>query len=224
MNVMKIIQSWLRWYGASDKRRLVRCIRPYTLLSEQKIWNLIDLADDIEKSGISGDYVECGTCRGGSAALLGGRITNQRHMWLYDSFEGLPDVTNRDGDGAKEYVGKCVGSVSDVETVMARVGIAKSAYTIRKGYFSDTYQEPLPETVAFLHCDADWYESVLLTLETFYPLVVDGGCIVLDDFGCWEGCREAFYDFCSSHNEKPLLGRSDYDQAFWIKGKAHNRF
>jgi O-methyltransferase len=47
--------------------------------------------------------------------------------------------------------------------------------------------------------------------------------VILDDFGFWEGCREAFYDFCHQRQEKPLIERVESDQAFWIKGRNHNR-
>jgi predicted O-methyltransferase YrrM len=47
--------------------------------------------------------------------------------------------------------------------------------------------------------------------------------VILDDFGFWEGCRTAFYDFCLRHGEKPLLERIERDQAFWIKGRPSNR-
>jgi O-methyltransferase len=47
--------------------------------------------------------------------------------------------------------------------------------------------------------------------------------ILLDDFDLWEGCREAFYDFAAKRNIKPLLERFGHSQAFWIKGKPHNR-
>ena len=40
--------------------------------------------------------------------------------------------------------------------------IADSAYTIRKGWFNDTLACPLPDAIAFLHVDADWFDSVLL--------------------------------------------------------------
>ena len=59
--------------------------------------------------------------------------------------------------------------------------------------------------------------------EAVHERIPPGGVVVLDDFGWWEGCREAFYDFCSRHGEKPLLERVDCDQAYWIKGKTDNR-
>src|SRR5206468_12484893 len=72
----------------------------------------------------------------------------------------------------------------------------------------------LPELVSILHIDADWYDSVLLALNTFYDRVAEGGIVVLDDFGHKEGCREAFYDFISQRHRSEehtseLQSRSD---------------
>jgi len=202
---------------------LVTQVNGYTLCSPAKLKNLTRICQYLNKNSIVGDFVECGTAKGGSAALISTFLEDHRHLWLYDSYEGMPETTEKDGDDAKEWIGKCLASVEDVKEVMNLVSTNSEKYTIKKGWFNQTFLDPLPKQIALLHCDADWYESVSLVLETFYPLVVEGGCIVLDDFGYWEGCREAFYDFCSRHNEKPLLERIDLDQAYWIKGKSHNR-
>ena len=53
--------------------------------------------------------------------------------------------------------------------------------------------------------------------------MVDGGVIVLDDFGYWEGAREAFYDFVNERGIKPLVERIGTDQLYWVKGKESNR-
>lgn len=198
-------------------------LRPYTLCTEERLKTLAALSQYLNSETIKGDFVECGTYKGGSAAILSTYLNQSRHLWLYDSFEGMPDTTTRDGADAKLWVGKCVASVEDVHEAMRLVSTERASYTVKQGWFDQTFRENLPERVALLHCDADWYDSVLLVLETFYPLIPDGGCVVLDDFGYWEGCREAFYDFCSKHHEKPLLERIGGEQAFWIKGRSHNR-
>jgi len=206
---------------------LINSVQDYTLLSTARLQNLINICDYLNDQGINGDFVECGTARGGSAALLSrylDQISDQpRHLWLYDSFAGMPETTAPDGEDAKEWVGQCLGSMDAVQEIMQLVSTKPEQYTVKKGWFQETFSDRLPTQVALLHCDADWYDSVTLVLETFYPLVVEGGCIILDDFGYWEGCREAFYDFCARHNHKPLLERIEQDQAYWIKGRTHNR-
>lgn len=203
--------------------KLLKQIQAYTLCSPATLKNLRRLATLINLHDIEGDFVECGTYKGGSAAMLATVLTSKRHLWLYDSFEGMPDTKPIDGEDAKKRVGSRVASEEDVVQVLTSVGLSSTQYTIRKGWFNQTFREPLPRKVAFLHCDADWYDSTLIVLETFYPLIPEGGCVVLDDFGYWEGCREAYYDFCFKCGEKPLLERLGNTQAYWIKGKANNR-
>ncbi len=203
--------------------KLLQQVRPYSLASAKKLGNLKRLAASTTERSIEGDFVECGTYKGGSAAVLGSALTPGRHLWLYDSFEGMPEVKEIDGADAGEWVGRLRASDDDVREILTLVGLSPSQYTIRKGWFDHTFLQQLPERVAVLHCDADWHASVTVVLETFYPRVAEGGVVVLDDFGWWEGCREAFYDFCARHGEKPLLERVDCDQAYWIKGKTNNR-
>lgn len=206
-----------------DDASLWEKVKPYTFHGEEKLANLRKLAIQVRNSGIEGDIVECGTFRGGSSAILGTTLSAEQHLWLYDSFQGMPDVSEHDGQDARQYVGQGIATEQDVIEILSSLDIHGEKYTIRKGWFQETFQQQLPERVAFLHCDADWYDSVMLVLETFYPRVVEGGCIVLDDFGYWEGCREAFYAFCCKHGVRPLLERRSIDQAYWFKGKTHNR-
>ncbi len=202
---------------------LTQAISNYTLLDKKRIISLWNLINDINFRGIKGDIVECGCSKGGSSAVLRMGMGRNRKLWIYDSFQGMPETREIDGDEAKKYIGSCDASVKDVLEILSVTGAVEEEFVIIEGMFQDTFQKKLPEQVALLHCDADWYESVTLVLETFYPLMSDGACIILDDFGYWEGCRIAFYDFCEKYGERPLLERAGSTQAFWIKGKTHNR-
>lgn len=209
--------------SVGDDDAFYRALKPYTFAHHTKLRNLRSIGRTLVANGIHGDFCECGTYKGGSAAVLSTELESKAHLWLYDSFEGMPEISDEDGEAAAYYVGKGIASQQDVLNALKIAEFDVSCCTIRKGWFEDTFKEPLPKSLSLLHCDADWYDSVLLVLETFYPLIVDGGCVVLDDFGHWEGCREAFYEFCSRHNERPLLERFGVDQAYWFKGRQHNR-
>jgi len=195
----------------------------HTYCRPSKLRSLVKIANRVEEFGVPGDYVECGTYKGGSAALLGATMGAGRHLWLFDSFAGMPATSEIDGEEAGQWVGDCVASQEDVEKALAITGVAKERRTIRAGWFSDSLIDPLPERIALLHVDADWHDSVMTVLERLFPRVSEGGAVVLDDFGHWEGCREAFYDFCAKYRIRPLLERFENDQAFWFKGRAHNR-
>lgn len=208
----------------SQRAENVKELSKFTLSSPTRIDSLMKLADYCNTSNIAGDFVECGTYKGGSAAVLAMCMSETRHMWLYDSFKGMPETIDKDGQDASKYVGECAATPADVKEAMQTISVPDDKYSIFEGWFADTFKaENLPEKVALLHCDADWYNSVSLVLNTFYDRIPDGGCIVLDDFGYWEGCREAFYDFCATRGIKPLLERAGSTQAYWIKGKEANR-
>lgn len=227
------VRSWvnsssrlgLPWEAPSAVCRLIQLVQPYTMIEPLRLAMLYGLAREVLSEGIEGDIVECGVCNGGSAALMAAAITSDptRRLWLYDTFAGIPAPGSRDGPLAPQYEGQLRGSLERVQEVFQKVRVPLSSVVIRQGLFQDTFAEPLPDRVALLHVDADWYQSVIDSLRTFYPLVTDGGLIVLDDFGHWEGAREAFYDFCREQGINPLLERTGYTQAFWRKGQTQAR-
>lgn len=190
-------------------------IRPYTVVDERRLGHLAHLAQTVP----AGAIVECGTARGGSAAVLAAH--SSAHLWLYDTFTGLPAPHEIDGEAARPYEGANQASVEDVHAVMSLVRVPRERYTIHAGLFARTFCDEGPDRIALLHIDADWYASVTLALEAWAPLVVPGGVIVLDDFGFWPGCRRAFYDFVHDeydrHTLTPDLQRCG-DQAWWVQG------
>lgn len=203
---------------------LLQRVRPFTMCEAPALNNLYAQGQRLAKLGILGDVVECGCCNGGSSASIAlGLGETKKMFWLYDSFEGLPAPSAVDGKDAEAWVGGCVGSIENVKKALNVARVSESMTVIRKGWFQESFKLPIAQKIALLHIDADWYDSVFLALNTFYDNVVEGGIILLDDFGYWEGCREAYYDFCTQRNLKPLLERAGVAQAFWIKGRSHNR-
>jgi O-methyltransferase len=209
--------------GETEPAEIVGLDR-YSMSGNRVLQKLYRLGRDVVTRDIAGDFVECGVCNGGSAAAIAcGLRSSGRRVWLYDSFQGVPKPSEIDGACAANFTGAWVGELENVKRAMEIAGVADKDYIVRAGWFKDTFRLPLPERVSILHIDADWYDSVLLSLNTFYDRVGEGGIVVLDDFGHWEGCREAFYDFISQRHLKPLLERFGHTQAFWVKGRAHNR-
>ncbi|WP_239338522.1 TylF/MycF/NovP-related O-methyltransferase [Frankia sp. CiP3] len=182
-------------------------------------------AADVADRRVSGDVVECGVYNGGSVATVARALHDgRRTFWLYDSFHGMPPAGDRDGLFAQSLpAGECHGTERTARHALARAGVPADRIQVRAGWFHDTFTAPLPAAVCYLHIDADWYDSVLLSLRTFYPLVTPGGVIVLDDFGWWEGARRAFYDFVAESRIHPLVDRAGPGQLLWIKGAAHHR-
>jgi O-methyltransferase len=175
-----------------------RTVVPHTMVGLRRLRNLDRLVGLLDAEGVAGDVVECGTCNGGSGALLASvacRSPMRRHTWLLDSFAGMPPAGPQDGPDAAAYTGTCKGSLDRVRDVLHRAGVSASAFTLVPGWFHETLPTLPGGTIALLHIDADWYDSVRVCLEHLYDRVCPGGYVVLDDYGYWQGCRTAWQQF-----------------------------
>ena len=191
----------------------------------------------IETAGISGEIVECGVHRGKSTLAIGSslvRFMSERELWLYDSWMGKSEPVENDQTWlfpeqqtlVPGYIKSSWDPEATAEAVLwklLQVGIPEQQIVFRNGWFNETFLLPLPRSVALLHVDCDYYQASFDVLETFYDLVSPGGVIVFDDFGHWPGQRVALFQFCADRGLAPLLERNGHSQAWFVKGKEHNR-
>ena len=200
--------------------RLVHRVRGYTAVFVPRLVALYKLSEEINQRSVPGDIVECGVYNGGSAAIMASLCEKSpisRNVWLFDSFEGLPKPSDKDGEEAPAYEGWCHGDLSKVKEVLRKLRIPESRVHIVKGWFQDTFPSAQIRDIAILHIDADWYESVKLCLEKFYDSVQPGGYIILDDYGDWEGCRIATDEFLKKRALDVKLIQVDYTGFYFQK-------
>jgi O-methyltransferase len=197
-----------------------RTFLPYTMVGLPRLRSLDRLAHEIDDREVPGDVVECGTCNGGSAAILARvacRSSRDRHTWLLDSFAGLPPAGPRDGPGAAAYTGTCRGSLDRVREVLRRAGVPDDSATLVPGWFHETLPGLGVRRIALLHIDADWYDSVRVCLEHLYDRVSPGGFVVFDDYGYWQGCRAAWQEFRAARGLEVELTDVDGIGAYFRK-------
>lgn len=205
----------LRNAFASDPfARAFRTVRPYTMSGDARLRGLYQAVRSATDSGIAGDIVECGTARGGSAALLGLAMKEaglDRTLWVFDTFEGIPPPTRADPDyeTAVLYTGQFRGELAEVTSLFDRLGILEKAHLI-KGNFEDTIPCCDVGAIAVLHIDGDWYASVKFCLDHLYDRVSAGGIIQIDDYGHWAGARKAVDEFLASRAISAPLRYLDY--------------
>ncbi len=213
--------------GDLVKRRkvsLIRAVRPYTLLSYQRLSKLYELASDLERERIDGSFVECGVWNGGSAGVISraAQPNNERHIWLFDSWEGLPEPTEMDVSFAGEQgkVGMDLGYEEKVKQILfERLSLDEERISIVKGWFENTipaFKDKIGP-IALLHLDCDWYESVRFCLRLLYDNLVRGGVVVIDDYGHWKGCKRAVDEFIESRNLRLPLVKIDYTAVYFRK-------
>lgn len=168
------------------------------------------------RAAIPGAIVECGTWKGGMIAGIAKLLGKNRDYFLFDSFEGLPEVEPIDGQAAQQwqdntespgYFDNCTASEKDAYAAMSLADITDAKLV--KGWFEDTLsQATFPSGIAILRMDADWYKSTIQILDSLFPLVNENGIILIDDYYTWDGCSKAVHDYLSKHKRPERISSS----------------
>jgi hypothetical protein len=209
-------------------REALGIVRPYTMLSYQRLITLWQQVRYLDHASVPGSLVECGTWKGGACGMMalahrrGGSLYRALH--LFDSFEGLPEPKRtEDGEMAVRYaserasgalssIGKCVGLLTENKHLLSEIVRYPPELThYHVGWFQDTLRV-VPEsvgTIALLRIDGDWYESTKVCLEALYSRVSSGGIVVIDDYGKWPGCRRAVDEFLATLERPVFLNHID---------------
>lgn len=153
------------------------------------------LAAEVTKYNVPGAIAELGVFRGETSKLISSCLPD-RHMYLFDTFEGHPDndVNTQIEKGYCPDDDEMIKdtSVQRVLDIMPN----KAMCTVKKGYFPDSL-DGLEETFALVSIDCDHYKPTLEGLKYFYPRLSPGGFIIIHDYGnkFGEGIRQALIEF-----------------------------
>ncbi len=224
----------------SHDRAVIDQARPYTMTSVERLVATMDAVGYVTQRGIRGDFVECGVWRGGSVLAM--ILTLQhlgvqdRDLYLYDTFEGMTapgehDTSQFDEPALKTWSrARAAGQtawdyffrsddfgVEHVRQLLLGTGYPPERIHFEVGPVERTLPKQAPEGIALLRLDTDWYESTKHELVHLYPRLADGGVLIIDDYGHWEGCRRAVDEYFSQLAPRPLLGRIDYTGRLAIK-------
>ncbi|MFG3406122.1 TylF/MycF/NovP-related O-methyltransferase [Streptomyces sp. NPDC048142] len=208
-----------------EAKDIIRAVKPYSMTSPERLNAFILATRYIARHDIPGSVVECGVWRGGSmqacARTLLSAGETERDLYLFDTYEGMTPPTaedlRRDGRPAQELLdaqGKdrpiwAVASLEDVKAGFDNVPYPKERVHYVQGRVEDTVPEQAPEQIAILRLDTDWYASTKHELEHLYSRLVSGGVLLIDDYGYWQGSRQAVDEFLDKTGERLLLLRMD---------------
>ena len=194
------------------KANLIYQVMPYSLVGSGGLSQTYDIVTKVIKNDIEGDIIECGVARGGCAALMASIIfknnINDRKLWLFDSFEGLPEASEKDFSfknkkSAGKFIrplnqGSCLGTYEQVENLLfSKLNMNRKNIKMIKGWFKNTlpeYKNKI-DKISVLRIDADWYESTKCCLENLYNKVIKDGFIIIDDYGTCFGAKRAVDEF-----------------------------
>jgi hypothetical protein len=151
------------------------------------------------------------------------------NFYLYDTFDGMTEPTALDAsrgssawgawkayaDGQHtstwdEWHGQKKWCYAPLEYVKKNIKLTEYNeknvhYIIGDVLETLNKKENIPNEIALLRLDTDWYESTKIELETLASKVVVGGYIIIDDYNVWSGSCQATNDFLEKYNKKFLV-------------------
>lgn len=160
-------------------------------------------------AGVAGCVVEAGCCKGGSTAKfsLAARLAGRR-LFVFDSFEGLPDNdeahgTTLLGETPDFSRGRYMGTLEEVRRNVGEHGAPEVCEFVR-GWFDET-MPGFTEPVAAAYLDVDLVMSTRTCLKHLYPLLSPGGYLFSQD------------------GHLPLVVDLLRDERFWEEEVGHPR-
>lgn len=210
-----------------EEIEIIRFVQPYTMTTPERVFALIHAVRHIVAAGIPGSIVECGVWRGGSMMAVARTLLrsgcNDRELYLFDTYEGMPrpseyDVSVTGAPAADEFDKRktaedasawCLATLDDVAANLSLTGYPEDNLRFVKGKVEVTIPGAAPEKIALLRLDTDWYESTRHELRHLYPRLSPGGVLIIDDYGHWQGARKATDEYLAENRISILLNRVD---------------
>jgi len=208
----------------------------------------MDGADAIKyiiENNIEGAIIECGVASGDfEVAWINElkKLGHTRDIYMFDTFAGLTEPSQFDYtcENAKiykmsseqvhnEWSSKkvndklnnwCYTPLDQVQSRLNALGYPSENLHYIVGDVMETLKDRknIPEKIAILRLDTDWYESSKVELEEMYDNVVKGGVIIFDDYYHWDGQRRATDDFFKMRGEEyEFVDIKNYKTAAIIK-------
>jgi O-methyltransferase len=165
-------------------------------------------------SALAGSFAQVGVYKGGSAAFIADCIAGSgKRFHLFDTFEGLPS-------SELPYEKQDRRPFTDTSLEMVQKRLSEFDFIqFHKGFFPETAKPVIGEKFCFVYLDADLYQSIKDGLNFFLPRLVDGGVVVIDDYGSnnWKGVEKAVTEFVAEYPIKLVPMRLASVQAVIIK-------
>ncbi|MDP2829675.1 MAG: TylF/MycF/NovP-related O-methyltransferase [Sulfuricellaceae bacterium] len=215
----------------------VKC-RPYTMTSLERGLALYRAIRYLVENNIPGDIVECGVWRGGSSMIAMATLCSlgvmDRRVLMFDTYEGMTNPSAADVDNSGNtaqdlfvaHQGRadgilCYATLNEVRNNVNSIGYPTSLVEFVVGDIRETIKQFVQRPIALLRLDTDFYDSTKVELEMFYPSLVGGGVLIIDDYGHWQGARKAVDEYWASlrklDRRAPLLSIIDYTGRLAIK-------
>lgn len=212
---------------SSWENEILKISLNYSMTPKIRMWFLLKTFYYIQKKQIEGAFVETGIWKGGNLILIK-KLLNKHKLNMaifgFDTFEGMINPTQHD---FKIFSGEKANSTIKKKKDWNKATLENVKYNILntcgnltdihlvEGDVSETLKiTKLPEKISILRLDTDFYESTKIALEILYPRLMEGGVLIIDDYGNWSGAKKAVDEYFGNNRDLFLI---DEDSRFIIK-------
>lgn len=198
----KAFEYEIDFYLSCDNTRLSKILAQYELFKMTK--------------DLPGAIIECGVFKGASFVRFAGfrdLFGNQfSHKLIgFDTFGVFPKTHFKEDKKYRDSFVKKAGEQSiskkQLFDVLKRKGIDKNVELV-EGDIVETISEYVKNNpylkISLLNLDTDIYEPAVSILKHFWPRVVKGGVLILDDYGVFPGETKAVDEYFKGQNVKIL--------------------
>ncbi len=172
---------------------------------QNRYFSMQQMLHHVLKKGLMGDVAECGCWKGHSTYIISKILTDfsfSGKFHVFDSFEG--GLSNKNPEDKNLRKKQTEESIQKEKEMFASTIEELKASTegfdfieIYKGWIPERFHEVDQNQFIFVHLDVDLYQPTLDSLKFFFPRLLKGGVIVLDDYALTQfpGAKKAVEEF-----------------------------
>ena len=181
------------FFHRCDNSRIAKILAYYKLFNIAKKTN--------------GDFVICGVFKGVSTIEFSTFIKlfekNQRRVIVFDQFKYFP---KNNEDPKSNLIIKQMGKKTISSTNLKNILTKKKIFNVEivDGKIPNSifkfFKNNLTIKISLLIMDIDIYDRNFKSLDFIYPLIVDGGIIIFNDYGVFDYESSKINNFLKEHN------------------------
>lgn len=154
------------------------------------------LRREIYENALEGAVAEVGVYKGVFSSVINYYFPDKQ-LYLFDTFEGF-DSRDVQVDNQMGYSPASTDDFNDsnIELVMSRM-FHQDKIVLKKGWFPESASGCENEKFCFVSLDTDLYQPIYSGLCWFYPRLVNGGYIMVNDYNIdnYQGTKKAVHEF-----------------------------
>jgi O-methyltransferase len=165
-----------------DELEILRQVRPWTMTSPDRVYALIQSVRYLSANNIPGAMMKDLDYTGTKASQV------------------LREIPGDRCDDAP---------LEQVKEVLYGTGYPKEKIHFIRGRVEETIPSSAPPAISLLRLDTDWYDSTKHELVHLFPRLSRAGVVLIDDYGHWQGSRQATDEYFAQNRIPILLNRID---------------